>query len=256
MRLSGNRLCQQPSIVELVMTYNGLIEHVVGCEPRSFERRIWILAPTFDPPLAAIIFLDGELYLEKVTAPVVVGDLQQRHTIPSALVVFVPSNGAAARHRDFVCSSDYAAYLATELVDFIRQKYPTVSELVIAGLSLSGLMAAYAATRHPRVFWAAICQSPSLWWDRSRFAEDLPVAVRPGQKLWICVGSRETESGICHPPSGLRQEMSQVAGCTLAVAALRAKGYSVHYREYDGGHDFDCWREDLALALPWVWRDA
>jgi enterochelin esterase-like enzyme len=35
---------------------------------------------------------------------------------------------------------------------------------------------------------------------------------------------------------------------------MRTKGYSVSYREYDGDHDPDCWREDLSLALPWAWR--
>jgi hypothetical protein len=72
--------------------------------------------------------------------------------------------------------------------------------------------------------------------------------------MWISVGSRETESGISHPPSGLLQEMSQVAECTMAVTALRAKGYSISYREFEGVHDLECWRDDLALALPWVWR--
>jgi S-formylglutathione hydrolase FrmB len=86
-----------------------------------------------------------------------------------------------------------------------------------------------------------------------RFAEDLPAATRPGPEFWICVGSRETQAGVSHPPSGLHQGLTQVAGCVSAAAALRRKGYGVSYREYDGGHDPGCWRDDLALALPWVW---
>jgi S-formylglutathione hydrolase FrmB len=68
------------------------------------------------------------------------------------------------------------------------------------------------------------------------------------------VGSRETEAGVSHPPSGLRQGLTQVAGCLGAVAALRTKGYSVSYREYDGDHDPDRWRDELSGALPWVLR--
>jgi hypothetical protein len=48
-----------------------------------------------------------------------------------------------------------------------------------------------------------------------------------------------------HPPSGLRQGLTQVAGCVFTAAALRAEGYGVSYREYDGGHDPDCRRDDL-----------
>ena len=44
------------------------------------------------------------------------------------------------------------------------------------------------------------------------------------------MGSRETEAGASHPPSGLRQGLTQVAGCLSAAAALRAKGYRVSYR--------------------------
>jgi enterochelin esterase family protein len=129
-----------------------------------------------------------------------------------------------------------------------------VTEIVIAGLSLSGLAAAYAATRHPAVFRAAVCQSPSFWWERGRFADELPAATQAGPQFWICVGSRETEAGLSHPPSGLRQGLTQIAGSLSAAAALRAKGYDVSYREYAGGHDPGCWRDDLSLALPWVWR--
>jgi enterochelin esterase family protein len=128
-----------------------------------------------------------------------------------------------------------------------------VTEIVLAGLSLSGLAAADVATRYPAVFRAAVCQSPSFWWQRGRFAAQLPAATPTGPEFWISVGSRETETGMSHPPSGLRQELTQLAGCELAAAALRAKGYHVSYREHDGGHDPACWRADLSLALPWAW---
>jgi enterochelin esterase-like enzyme len=131
---------------------------------------------------------------------------------------------------------------------------PGVTEIAIVGLSLSGLAAAYTATRHPAVFRAAVCQSPSFWWERGRFAEELPRATQGGPEFWICVGSRETEAGLVHPPSGLRQGLTQVAGCVFTAAALRAEGYGVSYREYDGGHDPDCRRDDLSLALSRVWR--
>jgi enterochelin esterase family protein len=164
--------------------------------------------------------------------------------------VFLSAGGAAARHEDFVCRPDYARFVARDLVDSVRDEHPGVTEIVIAGLSLSGLAAAYAATRHPAVFRAAVCQSPSFWWERGRFADELPPATPAGPEFWISVGSRETEAGLSHPPSGLRQELTQVAGCVSAAAALRAKGYGVSYREYDGGHDPGCWRDDLSLALP------
>jgi enterochelin esterase family protein len=219
-----------------------------------FERNVWSLAPPTVGPTAAILFLDAELYLEKVGAAAVVRRLQEQRAIPPAVAVFLSGGGAAARHEDFVCRAEYARFVASDLLGSIRENHPGATEIVLAGLSLSGLAAGYAATRHPAMFRAAVCQSPSFWWERGRFAEELPAATQPGPEFWISVGSRETETGLSHPPSGLRQELTQVAGCVSAAAALRGSGYSVGYREYDGGHDPQCWRDDLALALPWAWR--
>ena len=236
------------------MPYAGLMERTLRCRSGMFERKVWSLAPPAGRPTAAILFLDAELYLERVGAAAVVRRLQERRAIPPAVAVFLSDGGAAARHEDFVCRPEYARFVARDLVGSVREEHPGVTEIVIAGLSLSGLAAAYAATRHPAVFRAAVCQSPSFWWERGRFAEELPAATPAGPEFWICVGSRETEAGVSHPPSGLRQGLTQVAGCVSAAAALRAKGYRVSYREYDGGHDPECWRDDLSLALPWVWR--
>jgi enterochelin esterase family protein len=198
--------------------------------------------------------LDAEIYLERVGAAAVVRRLVERRAIPPAVAVFLSHGSAAARHEDFVCRPDHARFVASHLVGSVREEHPGVTEILIAGLSLSGLAAAYAATRYPTVFRAAVCQSPSFWWEQGRFAEELPAATPAGPEFWISVGSRETEAGVSHPPSGLRQELTQVAGCVSAAAAMRTKGYSVSYREYDGVHDPDCWREDLSLALLWVWR--
>ena len=235
------------------MPYAGLTERRLRCWSGVFERRVGSLVPPAGRPTAAILFLDAELYLEKVEAAAVVRRLQQQRAIPPAAAVFLSHGGAAARHEDFVCRPEYARFVARDLVGSVREEHPGVTEIAIAGLSLSGLAAAYAATRHPAVFRAAVCQSPSFWWEEGRFAEELLAATQAGPEFWISVGIRETEVGVSHAPSGLRQGVTQVAGCVSAAAALRGKGYGVSYREYDGGHDPGCWRDDLSLALPWVW---
>jgi enterochelin esterase-like enzyme len=236
------------------MPYVGLAERTLQCQSGMFERKVWSLARPVGRPTAAILFLDAELYLERVGAAAVVRRLEERRAIPAAAAVFLSHGGAAARHEDFVCRPEYARFVACDLAGSVREEHPGVTEIVIAGLSLSGLAAAYVATRHPAVFRAVVCQSPSFWWERGRFADQLPAATPTGPEFWISVGSRETEAGLSHPPSGLRQELTQVAGCVSAAAALRAKGYSVSDRQYDGGHDPESWHDDLSLALPWALR--
>lgn len=217
-------------------------------------QRVETYAPADEPPSGAVVFLDGEIFRDRVLAPDVVRALYGQRVIPPALSVYVSHGGADARHTDYVCDAVFAHLIADGLVGRIRDEAPTVCEFVLVGLSLSGLMAAYIATRHPETFRAVICQSPSFWWEGGRFAAELPAAAKSGPEFWISVGSQETEVGVSHPPSGMRQDLTQIAGCCSAVAALREKGYGVRYGEYDGGHAPECWREDLALALPWAWR--
>ena len=70
----------------------------------------------------------------------------------------------------------------------------------------------------------------SFWSERGGSAEELQPATPAGPEFWISVGSRETEAGVSDPPSELRQELAQVAGCVSTAAALRTKGYRVSYR--------------------------
>lgn len=236
------------------MPYAELKIDTVRSSIGPFERTLWTLLPTSPATATAIVFLDAEFYIEQSRAPGVVRHLRGKGWIPDAAAVFVSNNGQPARQREYTCCPEYARFVAEDLVGWIRQQYPQVTDIVIAGLSLSGLAAAYIASRYAGVFRSVISQSGSFWWERGRFAEELTAATRPGQEYWLSVGSLETDVNVDHGPATLFQEWSQIAGCMSAAAALRAKGYSVSYREYDGGHDFDCWREDLALALPWVFR--
>jgi len=218
-----------------------------------FERTVWESDSPGDVS-SALVFLDAELYLERVGAQAVVQRLQEQGRIPPAAIRYVSHGGAAARHTDFVCSPGYAQFVCSTVVEQIRRRNPAVRDFVIVGLSLSGLAAAFIASRHPEIFRVALCQSASFWWDHGRFARDLPQASRADQKFWTCVGNQETATGVSHPPTGLRQELSQIQGCDLAIEAFQAQGYRVRHRVYDGGHDPICWRADLAEALVWAWQ--
>ena len=123
------------------MPYAGLTERTLRGRSGVYERKVWSLVPPAGRPTAAILFLDAELYLERVGAAAVVRRLQQRRAIPPAVAVFLSGGGAAARHEDFVCRPGYARFVAGDLVGAVREEHPGVTEIVLAGLSLSGLAA-------------------------------------------------------------------------------------------------------------------
>lgn len=227
-------------------------EYFIPSDLKPPGRRVWSDWPDGDMPSVLLVFLDAELYLERVSAPQVVRRLAEQRRIPPVASVYVSNNGGAARHSDFVCDDSYVRVLVTEVLPFVWEKRRTMPDRVILlGLSLSGLAAAYAAltTRH---FHAAVCQSPSFWWNEERLASCLPVVDTRAAAFWISVGDRETESDVSHPPSGLIQKTSQRDSCGRGVEALRRAGYAVSHRVFQGGHDPACWQEDLAHALPWA----
>jgi enterochelin esterase family protein len=231
---------------------NSIFEHTVSDAAGSIERKVWAFPPTDEQARTAILFLDAEIYLLAVGAPEVVNGLQRTGKLPAVVSVLISHNDAASRQSDFICQTDYAAFIAQDVTGWIRARYPGIRDIILVGLSLSGLAAAFAFTQFQSSFSAAICQSPSFWWEDGRFCKELPPASPAGKKLWVCVGDNETDANVSHAPSGLFQKLTQIQGCEQACTALRERGFDVTYRMYAGGHDPACWRADLELALPWA----
>jgi enterochelin esterase-like enzyme len=227
-------------------------EDFVQSDLKPPGRRIWTQASTGERAKRLLVFLDAELYLERVSARQLVTQLQHEGLIPPAVAVFVSSESAAARHSDFVCDSAYADFLSRDLVPHLLAKHSVDSDAaVLIGLSLSGLAAAHAALTTDR-FQVGVCQSPSFWWGGERLPSLLPPINDVAPRLWVSVGDLETDRDVSHPPSGLFQATSQRDSCERVAAALGAAGCEVAYRRFHGGHDAACWRDDLALALPWA----
>jgi enterochelin esterase-like enzyme len=228
-------------------------EDFVPSNAKTPGRRIWVLDRRSVVPTFMLVFLDAELYLERVGAAQLVQQLEDDGHIPPAVSVFVSNNGASSRHTDYVCDEDYSRFLSDELLPSMLGRTPGLrsDRVVLIGLSLSGLAAAHAAITTGQ-FRAAVCQSPSFWWEQERFALSLSRAPSMAAAFWVSVGDLEIESGVSHPPSGIFQGTTQRDSCDRASAALRAAGYAVSHRVFRGGHDPACWRDDLALALPWA----
>ena len=238
-------------IVNMVLPHDST-EYIVCGRSASLERKIWIVPTAMKRPTLAAVFMDAELYRERVDAAAVIKLLHLEGHLPPTASAFVSHHSAAARHTDFTCAAEYTTFIAEDVTAWVRERFPSIQSIVLAGLSLSGLAAAFAATQYQHAFAAAICQSPSFWWQDGWFFKNLASATGTSQKLWISVGEQETDSDIYHSPSNMFQKLTQVEACDAASAALQQGGYEVRYRKFAGGHDPSCWRDDLVLALPWA----
>ena len=213
-------------------------------EGPEFSRTVWVHSNPYAKNLA--VFLDAEYYLKRMN---VLPILEQ---LPLS-AVFVSHIDGAHRHADFTCNPDYARFIAEEVVDWALRELPGVHQEghLICGLSLSGLAAAHLSLTYPKLFPNALCQSGSFWWNDEWLTSQLG-SLEPSGKVWVSVGDKELEKGVSHPPSGLRQNESQLVSCTNFAETGEQVGMQVQFQVFSGGHDLSCWRAELPDALDWL----
>jgi Putative esterase len=168
-----------------------------------------------------------------------------------------PIAGDAAHSRvTFIWGSEpFADFLAKELVPWVRSRYRAGTDparTVIAGQSNGGLAAAHAALRHADVFGCVLSQSGSFWFNPSVGSSHAPKFDT--ETGWL------TRQFVRSPQRPVRFYVEVglfEQGATLHMVVenrrfrdvLEAKGYTVTYSEYLGGHDYCCWRGSFADGL-------
>src|SRR4029078_7812381 len=170
----------------LNQTNSSLEVSFVNSVAKAPGRRVWILRPESDRPNWTAIFLDGELYLERVKAVSVLRQLEASGDIPPLLEICVSNDSATARHSDYTCDPGYGVFISEDVVPWLLSGQVDIDtyRTTIVGLSLSGLAAAHIALSYPNQFRAAICQSPSFWWEGERFCSSFPHAAGPSPRFW------------------------------------------------------------------------
>lgn len=222
------------------------------------ERDIWVRLPAAGTTAEVLlVFLDAELYRERVGSPAIVDSLEASGHIPPAIVVHVSHASTEARWLECPCHPPFAAFVIDELMPWLARQHPEVArctERVLIGLSYTGLAASFVALQPSSPFTSVISQSGSYWsddeWLTREYASRPP--TRP-VRHHVEVGRRETQTQVRH-----KEDVLQVASQRDAVHRFRDTlercGYVVNFHEFDGGHEFDWWRRTLPDALCWAMR--
>lgn len=201
-----------------------------------------------------LLFLDGELYTDRVQTPAILDEAQTAGLLPPVACVYLPNASAAGRHADYTCNEAFAAFVAEEVPQWIEREARRFERLFLCGLSLSALQAVFTTLRHPGVFAGVLAQSPSAWWQDEWLMNALPALPSPPQRMWLSVGLRELQTNASHPPTPLVQKASQLDSVRRLSSALSSSGHEIHHHEYDGGHDPACWAAELPQSLAWLMR--
>jgi enterochelin esterase-like enzyme len=217
------------------------------------ERRAWVYTP---PDYAAredehglLLLFDGWTYTNDIPVPAILDRLIAEGRILPLVAIMLDSLDEATRDRELPCYPPLVAALADELLPWARRRYRIASDpaqTIVGGSSYGGLAAAFAALTRPDSFGKVLSQSGSFWWkpdddtEHEWLARQFVAAPRQPIEFFLSVGVREAKARITPHQLVVNRHMRDV---------LRAKGYTVHYAESDGGHDYASWRETLTDGL-------
>jgi enterochelin esterase family protein len=105
----------------------------------------------------------------------------------------------------------------------------------VLGASFGGLMSMYTGLRMPEIFGKVISQSSVFESEGRDFvAVDLIRAKQSREiKIWMDIGHFDW----------LLEDNRRLQ------PILNENGYNVTYREFSGGHNYTCWRDEVGIAL-------
>jgi enterochelin esterase-like enzyme len=236
----------QPFVAARPGAAKGQVE-LIRYESRALKdrRRVWIYTPPgYSPagrPYRLLVLFDGWQYTQLIPTPIILDNMIADGAIPPTVAVMIDQKD---RINELFLNQGFADFVAGELVPWARQKYHVTTspgETIIGGLSLGGLAASFTAMRHPEVFGNVLSQSGSY-----QYRPDYPAGLirqfathtRLPIRFYLEAGLMEVNEtpSLLHSNRHLRD-------------VLEAKGYEVSYSEFNGRHDFVCWRGSLSQGL-------
>jgi enterochelin esterase-like enzyme len=195
---------------------------------------VHVYRPLGDPRSTPLVVLFDAGFWLAVDVTTTLDNLVADGVVPPVTVVAVESIHGAHRQQGLTHPELFEPFLVDELLSWLRTQWTIRSTgVTLAGQSLGGIAASYAALRHPELFSGVITSSMAAWWSGdshgglsgSQVIGAYRDSPRRPLRFFLEVGSVE------------RHLLDSVR---LFREALLEQRYDVRYREYEGGHDLAC----------------
>jgi enterochelin esterase-like enzyme len=204
------------------------------------RRLVHLYHPPVREPVPLLVVYDGLDYLRRARLSVIVDNLISNGRIQPLAMAFV-HQGGQARFVEYSCSEATLSFIAKKVLPLAREKLNLVDIDIhpgaygVLGASMGGLMALFTGLRLPHIFGRVLSQSGSFTtWNQDLVVYDLVRSVgemRP--RVWMDVGRYEWLMDTNQRMHALMVEM----------------GIPVTYREFNAGHNFTAWRDDVWRGL-------
>jgi len=190
-------------------------------------------ATSEDDQLPSLYVTDGQWYLDQGNFKTVLDEAISTGQIKPILVVFLDSRNPDRltenrRNAQFMCSSDFATFFASELVPTISDDQPVSrsrDDRVVLGFSFGGLNSACFGLMLPDLFSGIAMQSPAGG-EHVDIVRDLYAkrAALP-LKMFLSVGTKN----------------DNLDAVKRFRRVLKKKGYDLTYTVVHEGHDWRNW---------------
>lgn len=235
-----------------------LLQEKLRSENLKEERSVSIYTPPgYDPKSGSyglLVLFDGQDYRGPMPMPTILDNLLAAKKIRPLVAILVDNLSEESRDRDLECYPPFADFVAKELIPWAHQRYRFSAEperTIVGGVSLGGLNATYCAFRYPEVFGNVLSQSGAFGYFPGWEDQDATDYSPYGWLIRQFVTTRKLpirfylEAGLFENdcPDTLLAQNRRLHD------VLEAKGYSVVYSEFAGGHEFLSWRGSVADGL-------
>ncbi len=204
------------------------------------KRPVYLYQPPANAhePCPLIVVYDGPDYLRRAQLTTLVDNLiAQKRIRPVALAMI--ENGGPARFMEYACSESTLAFVLSQVVPLARQHLNLIDPdqspgaYGVLGASMGGLMALYTGLRLSHIFGKVLAQSGAFsinTFDHVVYDLAQHGPLRP-LEIWMNVG---------------RYDMLELlAANRRMLEVLMNKGYRLTYREYNAGHNYPAWRDEV-----------
>lgn len=190
------------------------------------------------------IVFDGNSFINDLSITKTLNYLIYEKEIPSCIAVAIDP---VDRLEELTYNDKMNSFLTKELLPWIQTKYRVYQKAkhtTIAGFSLGGLAAFYAALQNPHIFGNVLSMSGSVHWKKGAYENKIP---------WIenqisTIHSNRTQPNFYIAAGDLENKPLLTANRRLYKAS-KEKECQITYEEFQGGHDGIWWREKLFDGL-------
>ncbi|GGT74280.1 alpha/beta hydrolase-fold protein [Streptomyces coeruleorubidus] len=198
-----------------------------------------------------VLLLDGDDWLYLHPAMTAFDSAVASGEMPPVTLVFLP---AKDREAEFACGAALWEAVRDELLPLVVESGVSaeLDRLVVAGQSLGGLSALYAALEFPDLVSRVACQSPSFWWTPDALGLADPLGGPVGGAIAARLRERPDLSGLRVAFDVGEHETRMLPHCELVETLAGQAGATVQVSRSASGHDRAGWRQALLRDVAWA----